>query len=168
MAKFTSTDFIDSLKHEFESNANPHIAENQQAYVRNKFQYYGLTTTIRRAIQRPFLIKEFLPPKKELFVLTQELWQKEQREYQYFAQELVFKYAKQVQKQDIAIYEYMVVNKSWWETVDFIAVKLMGNYFKTFPELKEMYVDKWLKSNNIWLQRSALLFQLKYKEGLDT
>ena len=168
MANYTSTDFIDSLKHEFESNANPHIAENQQAYVRNKFQYYGLTTTIRRAIQRPFLIKEFLPPKKELFVLTQELWQKEQREYQYFAQELVLKYAKQVQKQDIAIYEYMVINKSWWETVDFIAVKLMGNYFKTFPELKEMYIDKWLKSNNIWLQRSALLFQLKYKEGLDT
>jgi 3-methyladenine DNA glycosylase AlkD len=25
-----------------------------------------------------------------------------------------------------------------------------------------------LNSNNIWLQRSALLFQLKYKENLDT
>ena len=70
MANYTSTDFIDSLKHEFESNANPNIAENQQAYVRNKFQYYGLTTTIRRAIQRPFLIKEFLPPKKRIVCLN--------------------------------------------------------------------------------------------------
>jgi len=29
-------------------------------------------------------------------------------------------------------------------------------------------VKKWLLSNNIWLQRSALLFQLKYKENIDT
>ncbi len=31
-------------------------------------------------------------------------------------------------------------------------------------EQKDKYVRKWLKSNNIWLQRSALLFQLKYMQ----
>jgi 3-methyladenine DNA glycosylase AlkD len=61
----------------------------------------------------------------------------------------------------------MVTNKSWWDTVDFIAVKLIGNYFKVFPELKEDYINKWIASENIWLQRSALLFQLKYKKDLD-
>ena len=29
-------------------------------------------------------------------------------------------------------------------------------------------MKKWLESGNIWLQRSALLFQLKYKEDIDT
>ena len=168
MANFINDDFIDSLTHEFENNANPLIALKQQEYVRNKFKYYGLTTTERRKIQAPFLIKDFLPPKEELPSLTKHLWEKEQREYQYFAQELVFKYAKKVQKHDIALYEYMVKTKSWWETVDFIATKLMGNYFKSFPEQKEIYVEKWLKSSNIWLQRSALLFQLKYKQDIDT
>ncbi len=28
-------------------------------------------------------------------------------------------------------------------------------------------MQQWLKSNNIWLQRPALLFQLKYKDHLD-
>ena len=28
--------------------------------------------------------------------------------------------------------------------------------------------DKWFESQNIWLQRTSLLFQLKYKEQLDT
>ena len=27
---------------------------------------------------------------------------------------------------------------------------------------------KWIASNNIWLQRSSLIFQLKYKNKLDT
>lgn len=62
----------------------------------------------------------------------------------------------------------MITHQSWWDTVDFIATKLLGAYFKTYPEEKEKYVNKWLKSNNIWLQRSALLFQLKYKTDLDT
>jgi len=68
----------------------------------------------------------------------------------------------------MSLFEYMVTHKSWWDTIDFIAVKLMGAYFKMYPEEIEVYIEKWLKSNNIWLQRCALLFQLKYKEGLDT
>lgn len=62
----------------------------------------------------------------------------------------------------------MVTHKSWWDTVDFIAAKLMGEYFTKFPEQRAIYVKKWIDSNNIWLQRCALLFQLKYKENLDT
>jgi 3-methyladenine DNA glycosylase AlkD len=44
----------------------------------------------------------------------------------------------------------------------------MGEYFKKYPEQRIIYVRKWINSNNIWLQRCALLFQLKYKENLDT
>ena len=44
----------------------------------------------------------------------------------------------------------------------------MGAYFITYTGQKDEYVRKWLKSNNIWLQRSALLFQLKYKKDLNT
>jgi len=96
------------------------------------------------------------------------LWHKPQRDYHYFAQELLFKYHQHFEKKDITIFEFMAVHNSWWDTVDFIATKLMGTYFKKFPENRKIYVEKWLKSNNIWLQRSALLFQLKYKERLDT
>jgi len=35
------------------------------------------------------------------------------------------------------------------------------------PELKSHYLDKWVKSNNIWLQRSALIHQLHYKAETD-
>ena len=81
---------------------------------------------------------------------------------------MVFKYVKQLEKEDIVLFEYIVTHKSWWDTVDFIAVKLMGAYFKKFPEQRTVYVKKWLASGNIWLQRSALLFQLKYKQDIDT
>ncbi|HSQ47380.1 MAG TPA: DNA alkylation repair protein [Lutibacter sp.] len=162
------TAFINTLEIEFEKNANPKIGLEQKAYMRNQFEFYGIKATERREIQKPFFIKEFLPKKVELDKILIALWEKPQRDYQYFCQELAFRYVNQLEKKDIDLFEYMVTHKSWWDTVDFIAAKLIGEYFKKYPEQRDLYVKKWLNSNNIWLQRSALLFQLKYKENLDT
>jgi 3-methyladenine DNA glycosylase AlkD len=41
-------------------------------------------------------------------------------------------------------------------------------YFQKFPESKESITSAWNNSDNIWLNRSSLLFQLKYKTGTDT
>ena len=100
--------------------------------------------------------------------IIRELWSKSERDFQQFGQDLTFKYAKRLEQEDLALFEFMISNKSWWDTVDFIAVKLVGQYFKTYPKEKIHYINKWLNSGNIWLQRTALIFQLKYKTEIDT
>jgi|TARA_R110002096_G_scaffold238513_4_gene429954 3-methyladenine DNA glycosylase AlkD len=160
-------EYIAVLEQEFCRNANSKLALQQRAYLRNQFQFFGISTQQRRAIQRPFLLKDMLPPKSELHELIKVLWGRDEREFHYFGQELALKYLKVTEKEDIDLYEHMVAHQSWWDTVDLIANKLMGNYFLLFPEERKEHIDKWLKSNNIWLQRSALLFQLKYKEKMD-
>ncbi len=75
---------------------------------------------------------------------------------------------RNIEEEDILLYEYMITHKSWWDTVDFIAAVLVGAYFKAFPNKRNDITKRWMSSNNIWLQRSTLLFQLKYKETLDT
>jgi 3-methyladenine DNA glycosylase AlkD len=45
---------------------------------------------------------------------------------------------------------------------------LFGSFMKFFPKEKPLYANKWLSLENTWLQRAALLFQLKYKAELDT
>lgn len=160
-------EFKKTLEAEFSINANPNIAYEQKAYLKNQFEFYGMKTEERRKIQKPFLNKEHLPPKNEAKKLIKMLWLKPEREYQYFSQELAYRYIKQIEENDIELFEFMLLNKSWWDTVDFIATKLVGEYFKSFPKKRDHYVRKWIDSKNIWLQRSALLFQLKYKEKLD-
>ena len=164
---FMVENYIKALRLEFETHADANIAAEQKAYMREQFLFYGIKTPVRRAIQKPFLLKEFLPPKENLEELTRLLWQSPQREYQYFAQELVEKYAKQFDKNDIQLFEHMLMNHSWWDTVDFIATKLIGAYFAKFPEQRNPFAEKWLASNNIWLQRSCIIFQMQQKEKLD-
>jgi len=56
--------FIKILESEFSKNANTEIAIGQKAYMKSHFEFYGIKTQIRREIQKPFFIKEHLPPKK--------------------------------------------------------------------------------------------------------
>jgi len=161
-------EFVQTLELELKRNSNKKIAAGQKAYMRNQFEFYGIKSQLRRQIQRPFLVKSYLPPKGDLVEIVKALWNKPQREYQFFAQELVYKYIRQFDKNDIELLEYMVTHKSWWDTVDYIAVKLLGAYFTRFPGQLNSNIDKWLASGNIWLQRCCLLYQLKSMDKMDT
>lgn len=157
-------DFINTLQHEFEANADAEVALQQKAYLRDQFSFYGLKTAVRRAIQKPFLVKEFLPDKLNLENLVRTLWNRPEREYHYFAQELVQKYAKQFEEKDIVLFVFMITHNSWWDTVDIIATKIIKPYFIKFPGQRDPYIEKWLFSGDMWLQRTCLLFQLLEKE----
>ena len=63
----------------------------------------------------------------------------------------------------IELYEQIITTYSWWVNVDGIAVNLVGSLFKKYPEMMKPHTEKWQASGNMWLQRTALLFQLNYK-----
>lgn len=64
--------------------------------------------------------------------------------------------------------EFCLTHKSWWDSVDHIASEWLGSYFKQFPEKIAAVTGKWNRSDNIWLQRSSIMFQKSYKKDTDT
>jgi 3-methyladenine DNA glycosylase AlkD len=162
------TSYIKSLDEIFVSHTNPENAHFMKKYMKNKFEFFGIQTTQRRELTRHFLKKENLPTVDKLESVIKKLWAKPQREYQYFGVELVEKYTKQLNRSNLLLIEYMITKKSWWDTVDSIAIRIVGEIFRNLPELILPETEKWMDSRNIWLQRTALLFQLKYKSSTDT
>ena len=67
----------------------------------------------------------------------------------------------------IELFEELIVNKSWWDTVDYIASTLVGYYFEKWPKHKNKKAKQWARDKNLWLNRTAIIFQLKYKENTD-
>ena len=159
---------IFSIQSIFEDHANPSIAAGQKAYMKNRFEFYGIQSAKRRDLQRPFLRKENLPEKWEAFQLIREMWAAPQRELQYFGMDVIAKYHHQWDQEDISFLEYLITHKSWWDTVDFLAANSVGTYLTKYPEARGYLIESWLDSGNIWLQRTCLIYQLKYKEKLDT
>ncbi len=151
----------------FAQEGNIKIAKQQSAYMKNKFAFFGIKSPTRKEIQRPFLEKKNLPEKGEGFNIVENLWMEPQRELHYFAMELMYRYRKEFEKEDLHFIEELILQNSWWDSIDFIAPKILGEYFLRFPKERKHAVDRWILSDNIWLQRSAILFQLKYKDSLD-
>jgi len=159
--------YLDKIRSSLASQADPEKAEGMASYMRDQFPFFGLQAAERRKVLREYMRQENRPEYSKLEKVIKKLWQLPEREFQYFAQELILKYQKEYTEEIINLFEYMIINKSWWDTVDHIAKKLVGEYFKNFPEQRDKKIKSWLKSDDIWLQRTALLFQLSYKEETD-
>lgn len=161
-------DLIKALQNAFEASKRKDVAIQQQAYMRNFFPFLGLKSPIRKKIQKP-IFKHFSHiDAQHLAVISKTLWAMDSREYQYAAMEWAAKYKKKWRREDIRLLEYLITHKSWWDSVDFIASHLVGSYFQKYPEQISLYTQKWIHSDNIWLQRSAILFPLKYKHEVNT
>jgi len=159
--------YVLSLKILFEGNADPAQAGPMKKYMRDQFEYLGIKTPIRVALQKKFIKENRLPPLDKLDLISRDLWSLSQREFQYAAISLLGKLENKLEPEFITTLEYLLVTKSWWDTVDTIAGNTIGTHFKRFPAVKERYLKQWRKSDNVWLRRAALLFQLGYKKETD-
>ena len=159
---------VQDIKTCFASNSNEGNSAYMLKYMRFQFDYYGIKSPIRKAISKPFIAKTKTMSKDEIKQLTLELWNAPQRELQLLALDIAIPYFKKNSDiEDISFFLILAQTKPWWDTVDFIASKLIGNYFLTFPDMRKKYTNDWIKSGNKWLIRCAILFQLKYKDETD-
>ncbi len=147
--------------------SNPTKAKAMEAYMKHHFKFAGISAPHRTALLRPIWLDHKPSIKEEIKNIVQELWQLEYREYQMIAMELMGKCKKQFQIKDLDFVQELITSKSWWDSVDFLASTMVGTILLPHPALAEEVAKKMMSSDNMWLQRTALIFQLKYKEDVN-
>jgi 3-methyladenine DNA glycosylase AlkD len=161
--------YVKGIEALLRAHANPALAAPMQAYLRDLFPFLGIKSPECKALIKSFLQEHETPEGDALAETVRELWQLPEREFQYAALHLLDKQKLRLQTEDIRLLEELVTSKSWWDTVDTLAGRLIGGqHFSKFRELIPLYTKRWIGSDNIWLQRTALLFQLGYKNRTDT
>jgi len=160
-------DYLNPLRDAFEQHANPGRAVQMSAYMRHISAFYGIAAPIRQEISREFIRTHGLPGKEQLESLVVYAWNQQEREWHYAAMEILERFARKGDTTLLQLAEYMITRKSWWDTVDYIAPNIAGAVFKKHPELIPSQTDQWMNSGHLWLQRSCLLFQLKYRNETD-
>ena len=159
--------FVADLKDLFEQNANPSAAGPMAAYLRNQFASLGIKVSQNAALQKQFYADHALPELAELDPILRELWALPEREFQYIAVSLLDKFQQQLPPEFIETLEYLLVTKSWWDTVDTLAAGAVGRHFRRYPHVRVATLARWRNSENFWLRRAAILFQLNYKKDTD-
>jgi 3-methyladenine DNA glycosylase AlkD len=168
MQHLSPAEYFQNIHRAFQEQGDPDTALSQMAYMRNQFEYFGLKMPAWMAITKQFHKIYRLPSVEDLPLVAELCFDDEHRELHYFAIETVQKMFKKLPAESgIALLEMLILEKSWWDTVDWIA-KLVGMHFRRYPELIRPTTERWVASNNIWLQRVSIIFQLFYRKETDT
>ena len=156
--------FIKELEAAFLEKKNAENAFHMEKYMKNHFVFFGIKTGERRTILKAISLKNKEEIMENSRKIALELFSKKEREYHYCAIEIIIKNLKNSYiKNDIQLINKLLTTNSWWDSVDTISKYILGEYLLQFSEETNTVVDQFSNSDNMWLNRSALLFQLGYK-----
>ncbi|MBS0603827.1 MAG: DNA alkylation repair protein [Verrucomicrobia bacterium] len=157
---------IEQLQNAFRANSNEKIALWQHAYMKAHFPFLGLQKPLRAKLQKTLFIEFPLRSEEELQDVLLKLWEFPEREFQYAALDLGKKYSRLITPKSFSIIELLVRTRSWWDTVDDLAANILGSLLLRHPDLR-CKMEDWIDDPYLWIRRSALLYQLKYKAETD-
>lgn len=150
----------------FYNSRNDENAVPMAKYMKNKFPFLGIKTPERRLISKDFF-KERKKDREVDWDFIFKCYELPEREFQYLAIGYMEQVIDLFTPDDMDKFERLITTKSWWDTVDSIS-PIVGYLAMKYPEIKETSILKWVESDNIWLKRVSIIFQLKYKEKTDT
>ena len=156
------SDIIETLY----ANRNAEKAFYMAKYMKDQFPFLGIPKPERVKLAGPF-IKAAQKAQAIDWEMIQKLWELPEREFQYVALDYLQAVKNHLQAEDIEKLEILITAKSWWDTVDLLASNVTGPLCARNQELIESHILKWAASEKIWLARTAILFQLKYKAETD-
>jgi 3-methyladenine DNA glycosylase AlkD len=154
------------LANQFEENADPVKALGMAKYMKDHFDFYGVSAPLRKELTRIHIKEHGFPPLEMLDAVMLVAWQLP-REMQYSAVEVLVRMRKKLSPDHIPLLETLITTKSWWDTTDGIAPNVLGPILLEHDFLAGEKIVEWIDSGNLWLQRSAILYQLKYKQKLN-
>jgi len=158
---------FDQLSQQFASHADSANARGMQKYMKDQFAFFGIKAPLRKSLNSPIYKEHKFLPNSDFRKLISLLWQQEQREYQYTAMDWMERIVSKMEPDWIDFMAELVVKKSWWDTVDWLASNGIGRLLLKYPEQREKNCNKWITSDNMWLNRTAILHQLKHREQTD-
>lgn len=153
------------IKKLFESNEDKDNAIAMSKYMRNMFDFYGLTTPKRKEVYNDF-IKSERKLKKIDWEFLDKCYEDNHREFQYLVYDYLLAMKQYVSFEDISKIQNYVIKKSWWDTIDFLC-KVIGDVGLRDSRVKDL-MKEWSKNENIWIKRTAIEHQLCLKEKTDT
>ena len=160
-------EYLYALKSLYGRHANPDNALPMAAYMRHQFEFLGIKSPAVKGLFKQFVADHGLLDVAEIDVLVRELWTWPEREYQYIALLFLDKLQKKLSPDVVPLLEHIITHKSWWDTVDSIASHNVGKLLRQYPETRDDVMSQWRVSDNFWLRRTTLLFQLSYKTDTD-
>ena len=150
----------------YRAAADVETAAAQRKYMRDQFPYLGISTPERRRLSRAAVKNTARPTTADCVALALRCWGLPEREFRYFAIDYLIANVKYCDSSLLPTIRTLITTDSWWDTIDPLATRVVGPLVAADADLVgEM--DAWVRDENMWVARTAILHQLHYKAETD-
>ena len=148
--------------------ADPVKAAQMAAYMKTDVPFYGAQKATRRPVHRE-AVRRFPPAdRSEYRQAVLALWSRPHREERYVAIDYAGSFPRYITLSSIPLYRKMIVEGAWWDSVDSIAIHLVGQVLLNQRDATTPKVRAWIEDPDMWLRRSAIIGQIGHKGATDT
>jgi 3-methyladenine DNA glycosylase AlkD len=166
MATPLATEVLARLDRSLPAAADPLRAPAAKAYMRNQFEFLGIPSPRLTVLTREALAGLDRPAEADLVDVALGCWARPYREYQYVACTYLRRHVRVASAGFIDTARELVTTRSWWDTVDTLASHTVGGLVAHHRSL-ESTMDAWIVDEDMWVARTAILHQLRYKDSTD-
>ena len=138
-----------------------------QAYMKTTQPFYGVQAVPLRKIFKEAVKKFPISSRREYEEVILELWNGKYREEMYQAMEVAARYRKYHDERSWQLCEHLVHSAPNWDTLDFIAGKLISPLILQNRKLEQVLI-KWSNADNFWVRRASLLAHLRHRSETNT
>ena len=164
--KVHADEVVAELEAILEPLANAAEAQAMSAYMRDQFPFLGIKTPDRRAAVKPIMTRAKDWSAEDLLDVADALMDQPEREFSYVATELLRKWNRHLGTEHLGRIRTLIQTKSWWDTVDPLAIHILGTVVRQDRSL-QAEMDVWINDSDIWVARSAIIHQLMWKADVD-
>ena len=157
------SELLEQLNSQYSCAGNHKDAIAMQAYQKDISKFMGIRTPERRAINKAIFSALPIPTSAQLATSARALWKLDFREYQYAACDMLAFFLKELDSEFLGDHvEYLLTHKSWWDSVDSLGTAAISPLTVKYNSVPLM--NRWNKSENMWLNRAAIQHQRGRKE----
>ena len=160
-------DITDFTRRALLAHADPGRIAQMQAYLKTDQPFLGVMADGRVEVVREVDARFPAADVPENEAQVAALWRGPEREMQYVAVGLARRRRKLVGAGSLPLYERLVREGAWWDLVDEIAIHLVGVAGIVDTEAIRTAMDKWIEDPDMWIRRTAIIFQNRHKSKTD-
>jgi 3-methyladenine DNA glycosylase AlkD len=155
---------IDAIRRELGARADPEKAEGMRAYMKSAMPFYGVQkpgrTEVAHAVFPAYPLDGFDAWRDAVLALWRGARYREER-YLAIALAREPRYRSHRTVAALPLYEELIVTGAWWDFVDEVATRLVGEL--DVPEV----MREWATDDDMWKRRTAIIHQIMRKEATD-
>lgn len=141
-----------------------------QAYMKSSMPYHGVQSPQQRRIFRAALAAQPIDGFEAWRDTILALWREATHREEWYAGIAVAEapaYASHRTRGAMPVYEEMIVTGAWWDVVDAVASRLVGELLVRDRAWTSALMRAWSGDAHLWKRRTSIICQLGAKEDTD-